>query len=98
MPAYLISLEPESGYRDLDAIQRYAEAVPAIVADFDGRYLAPHVQPEILEGDWKPDFVVLIEFPSMTRLREFYDSAAYRPWLELRQKAGDGRIVALEGR
>jgi uncharacterized protein (DUF1330 family) len=97
MSAYLISLEPESGYRDLDAIQRYAEAVPAIVADFGGTYLAPHVQAHVFEGDWNTDFAVLIEFPSMARLREFYDSEAYRPWLELRQKVGDGRILALEG-
>ena len=96
MPAYLISLEPESGYRDLDAIQRYAEAVPAIVAEYGGRYLAAHVKPQILEGDWNPDFIVLIEFPTMARLREFYDSEAYRPWLELRKSVGDGRIVALE--
>jgi uncharacterized protein (DUF1330 family) len=32
----------------------------------------------------------------MSRLREFYESDAYRPWLELRQRAGRTSIVVTE--
>jgi uncharacterized protein (DUF1330 family) len=32
----------------------------------------------------------------MDRLVEFYESDAYRPWLEVRKKAGDGNIVVME--
>jgi uncharacterized protein (DUF1330 family) len=40
--------------------------------------------------------MVLIEFPSIDRLVEFYESPGYRPWRELRQKAAKASIVATD--
>jgi uncharacterized protein (DUF1330 family) len=95
--AYLIHVDPESGYGDPDGMAEYAAQVGAIVEAFGGKYHLRHKETRVLEGDWNPDYITLIEFPSMSKLFEFYDSDEYRPWLDLRKKAGDGRFVVIEG-
>jgi uncharacterized protein (DUF1330 family) len=76
---------------------RYASTVGAIVEAFGGVYHARHKAIGVLEGPWTPEFITLIEFASMDKLRQFYDSEEYRPWLELRRHAGDGSLVIFEG-
>jgi uncharacterized protein (DUF1330 family) len=95
--AYLFHIDPESGYGDPDGMAQYASNVGGIVEAFGGVYRARHKRVRVLEGDWKPEYATVIEFPSMDKLLEFYHSAEYRPWLELRMKAGDGSLVAIEG-
>jgi uncharacterized protein (DUF1330 family) len=94
--AYLIHADPDSGYGNPDGMAEYAARVGAIVEAFGGVYHARHKRTRVLEGSWKPEFITLIEFPSMTKLVEFYESEEYRPWLELRKNAGDGSIVVLD--
>jgi len=94
--AYLIHTDPPSGYGDPDGMARYASNVGAVVELFGGVYHSRHTAVRVLEGQWQPEFMTLIEFPSMSKLVEFYESAEYRPWLELRKNAGDGSIVAIE--
>ncbi|SEH61585.1 Uncharacterized conserved protein, DUF1330 family [Mycolicibacterium rutilum] len=94
--AYLIHADPDSGYGNPAGMAEYAVQVRAIVEAFDGVYHSRHKRTRVLEGDWKPEFITMIEFPSMTRLLEFYESEEYRPWLELRKEAGDGSIVVVE--
>ena len=52
---------------------------------------------EVLEGDWSPRRVVVIEFPSWDQLRAWYDSPAYAPLIALRQRTADARLVMVEG-
>jgi uncharacterized protein (DUF1330 family) len=95
--AYLIHVDPESGYGDPDGMAQYNAHVGAIIESFGGAYHLRHKKSRVLEGDWSPDFITLIEFPSMIKLLEFYESEEYRPWLDVRKNAGAGRIVVFEG-
>ena len=94
--AYLIHVDPDSGYGDPGGMAQYNANVGAIIESFGGVYHLRHKKACVLEGDWNPDFITLIEFPSMDKLLEFYESEAYRPWLDVRKNAGDGRIVVFE--
>ena len=76
---------------------QYNANVGAIIESFGGVYPLRHKKARVLEGDWNAEFITLIEFPSMDELLEFYESEAYRPWLDVRKNAGDGRIVVFEG-
>jgi uncharacterized protein (DUF1330 family) len=96
-PAYLLSLDPPDGYSDPDGMRHYAQTVKEIVESFGGIYLVRHHKTRVVEGDWDPLFMVLIRFPSMSKLDAFYDSDLYRPWRELRKKAGRTSIVVAEG-
>jgi len=96
MPAYLLA---DVAPHDMDAYRAsgYLEAVVRIAADYGGRYLARGGEIVCLEGDWQPRRMVIIEFPSMERLRAWYDCAEYAPWRELRKGLADSKLVAVDG-
>jgi uncharacterized protein (DUF1330 family) len=41
-------------------------------------------------------FVMLIEFSTMQRLMDLYDSPEYKPWRELRERSARASIVVTE--
>jgi uncharacterized protein (DUF1330 family) len=50
------------------------------------------------EGDWPPDSrLVIVEFPTMARLREWYASPEYAEALDIRQTAFGRRLLFVEG-
>ena len=52
----------------------------------------------VLEGNWEPERMVIMEFPSMERLLAWYDSPEYQVWAEVRQAfVPNSKLVALEG-
>ncbi len=52
---------------------------------------------EVLEGDWTPDRMVLLKFPSIDAARAFYDSSEYKVARQAREGAAVMRMVILEG-
>ena len=52
---------------------------------------------QVLEGDWSPNRVVLLKFPSVEQARAFYDSPEYAAAKKARQGAAVMRMVVLEG-
>ena len=52
---------------------------------------------EVLEGDWTPDRMVLLKFPSIEQARTFYDSAEYGAARRAREGIADMRMVLVEG-
>jgi uncharacterized protein (DUF1330 family) len=52
---------------------------------------------EVLEGDWAPQRVVMLKFPSMEQLKTFYASAQYTAARRARAGAAVMRMIAVEG-
>lgn len=52
---------------------------------------------EVVEGDWVPDRVVAVKFPSVEAARRFYDSPEYGKARMARQGAAIMRLVIVEG-
>jgi uncharacterized protein (DUF1330 family) len=52
---------------------------------------------EVLEGDWTPNRVVLLKFPSMEKAKAFYESTEYRAAIKARQNIAVMRMVLIEG-
>ena len=77
--------------------EEYRGKVPATIARYGGRYLARGGAVEALEGDWQPERLVVLEFESMGRFREWYDSPEYAPLKQLRQEAAATQLVVVEG-
>ncbi|MDN3921704.1 DUF1330 domain-containing protein [Roseateles violae] len=59
--------------------------------------LARGGQVEVLEGDWTPDRMVLLKFPSTAAARAFYDSPEYSRARQAREGAALMRMVILDG-
>lgn len=69
---------------------------PALVP-FGGRFLVRGGPVEVLEGDWRPSRVVVLEFPSPERAREWWGSELYRGAKAIRQRASRGHMILVEG-
>ena len=75
MAAYLLV---DCEVTDAERYERYKQLAPAAIAKFGGRYLARGGATDVLEGNWLPRRVVVLEFPSTDAARRFYDSPEYR--------------------
>ena len=94
MAAYLIA---DVEVTDPDTYEIYKKDLPATLAEFGGRYVVRGGAVEVLEGEWTPQRLVIIEFPDMARLKAWYESPAYRPLIAIRQRAARARLLAVEG-
>jgi uncharacterized protein (DUF1330 family) len=83
--------------RDPEALKEYATLTQPTVARYGGRYRVLRGQMEVKEGDWRPGPLVMLEFPSLARAREWYDSPEYRPLIAKRQAASRMNFVFVEG-
>ncbi len=94
MPAYVIAdveVTDPAGFED------YRSRVAATVAQFGGRYLVRGGATETKEGDWTPRRLILLEFPTMARAREWFASPEYAPLIALRQRTARTKLVFAEG-
>lgn len=69
----------------------------ATVEHYGGRYLTVGGQCAVVEGNWKPTFPVLIEFPSLEQAHRWYNAEEYRELKALRLTATKGNAVFIEG-
>jgi uncharacterized protein (DUF1330 family) len=84
------------GVKDQAGFDEYRLKVAATIEQYGGKFLVRGGEVQTLEGDWRAPFVV-IEFESAVRARQWYDSAEYRPLLELRQRCADTQLIIVEG-
>jgi uncharacterized protein (DUF1330 family) len=94
MPAYLIV---ETDIHDPEQYELYKQASPGAVAAGGGRFIARGGELAVLEGDWQPKRLVLIEFEDLEAAKRFYASPAYQDAKRLREGAANLNMVAVEG-
>ena len=94
MTAYVIS---EVEARDATAMETYRTLAARSVARYGGRYLVRGGAAELVEGGPAPKTLVIVEFASMARAREWYGSPDYAEALKLRATALERRLVFVEG-
>jgi uncharacterized protein (DUF1330 family) len=94
MPAYLIA---DVEVHDQNVYAEYRRQVLPLIQKHGGRFIVRGGAHEVLEGEWKPQRLVIIEFPDMATLKLWYRSPEYAKLTELRQGASRGSIVAVEG-
>jgi uncharacterized protein (DUF1330 family) len=94
MPAYVIV---ETDVRDPDQYERYKAASPGAIAAGGGRFVVRGGEIAVLEGDWHPKRLVVLEFENLDAAKRWYDSPEYREAKRLRQGAAELHMVAVEG-
>lgn len=94
MAAYVIV---DSNVKNPDAMGPYIEKVGATVEPFQGKTLCAGTNIEVMEGDWKPKRFVIVEFPSMDKARDWYNSPAYQEILPIRLNNTDDKFILVEG-
>jgi uncharacterized protein (DUF1330 family) len=94
MPAYVIV---DIDVTDPERYEQYKAATPATIEAADGRFLVRGGEITILEGDWQPSRLVVLEFESVTAAERWYESAAYQAAKKLRAGGARMRMVAVQG-
>lgn len=94
MAAYVLA---DIEVTDPATYEEYRRQVLPVVQKYGGRFVARGGRVEPKEGGWTPKRMIILEFPSMERALQWYDSADYGPLIALRQKASKGRLVIVEG-
>jgi uncharacterized protein (DUF1330 family) len=95
MAAYWIG---EHAVTDPAKFEEYLRKAVPIIERFGGRYLTRIGAHEVLDGDWRPNRVVVIEFPEMATIKALYHSPDYQPLIALRRSAATDVIIAVEGK
>jgi len=94
MPAYVIS---EVEVRNAAGFEAYRTIAAKTISKYGGRYLVRGGAASAVEGGPPPKTIIVVEFPTMERLREWYASPEYADALKVRQTALDRRLIFVEG-
>jgi uncharacterized protein (DUF1330 family) len=94
MPAYVIA---NVTVKDPVRYEDYRRLVTPTVAKYGGRFIARGGKVEVLEGEWQPNRLVLLEFPSMDQARAWWSSPEYTEAKLIRQATSEGTLLILEG-
>lgn len=94
MPAYVIV---ETDVSDAEQYELYKSAASDAIAAGDGRYVVRGGELAVLEGDWRPKRLVVLEFEDLDAAKRWYESPEYQEAKQLREGAATMRMVAVEG-
>ena len=94
MPAYVIV---EIEIEDNEVYEEYKKLTPAAIAAYNGKFIVRGAKTECLEGDWDPERIVVLEFPSVERVKEWWASPEYSKAKALRQKSAKTKMIVMQG-
>ncbi len=73
---------------------RYQARFADVFRRFNGRVLVADEHPQVLEGDWPRDKIVILEFPDAASATAFHESPAYAA-IAVDRKAGADAVVLM---
>ncbi len=94
MKAYLVL---DLSVNDFSGFKKYIAAIPAFIAKHSGKYIVQGVQPTIIEGDWKPERLVVIEFPERQKAEAFLSDPDIQDLFKVRHATTTSKLVLVDG-
>ncbi len=93
MSVYMII---DSKVKDEEKYRQYIDQVFPIVTKYGGRY---HARGEKIRsfGTWKPERIIIIEFPSEDHVLQWLGSAEYAAIAPLREAGADTQAILIDG-
>ena len=82
---------------DPAGFEEYRKLVPGTIQKYGGRYIVRGGAVETVEGDWQPQRLVVLEFPSLEQAKRWYNSEDYREPKALRGKTARTNLILVEG-
>jgi uncharacterized protein (DUF1330 family) len=83
--------------KDAQQYEQYKQLAADSLAAYGGRYIVRGGAVEALEGSWLPKRLVIIEFPSAERAREWWHSPEYAAGKALRHAVASSEMLLVEG-
>jgi uncharacterized protein (DUF1330 family) len=94
MKAYLVL---DLAVHDFARFRQYVAEIPAYIARHAGKYIVQGVQPTPIEGDWKPERMVIIEFPAREQAEAFLGDPEIQDLFKVRHQTTTSRLVLADG-
>ena len=94
MKAYLVL---DLAVHDFPAFKTYMEKIPAFIARHGGRYIVQGTVPTPIEGDWTPERMAILEFPSRQHAADFLGDPEIKELFAIRQRTTTSRLVLVDG-
>jgi uncharacterized protein (DUF1330 family) len=94
MPGYIIA---RVDVTDWERYREYTKATPEAIARYGGKFIVRGGNIVTLEGEPEKRRLVVIEFPTLEKAQEFFNSPEYTRVKGLRAGAAVGQFLAVEG-
>jgi uncharacterized protein (DUF1330 family) len=94
MKAYLVL---DFSVSDVPGFMPYVDAIPAFIEKHGGRYIVRGVEPTVMEGDWRPERMVILEFPSRKNAKAFLKDPDAQALFAVRHRTTDSKLVLVQG-
>jgi uncharacterized protein (DUF1330 family) len=94
MKAYLVL---DLTVNDFGRFRQYIAEIPAFIARHSGKYIVQGVRPTTIEGDWKPDRMVIIEFPARGNAEAFLGDPEIQDLFKIRHETTTSKLVLVDG-
>jgi uncharacterized protein (DUF1330 family) len=94
MPGYVIA---QIKVRDVDEYRNYLAGFMEVFTPFEGKVLVATDEVEVLEGSWPEGRTVVMEFPSVEKAREWYQSAQYQQVAQHRLRSATTDMILIDG-
>ena len=94
MSAYIIV---DIAVHDPERYEEYKRLAAPTVMLYDGSYVVRGGHAENLEGELEPHRVVVAEFPTLDRAKEWWGSDEYAPAKAIRQEIATTEMIVVEG-
>jgi len=94
MKAYLIL---DFKITDPENFMVYVREIPAHIERHNGKYIVEGVKPDSIEGNWQPDRLVVLEFPTPEDARNFLEDPEIQPVFAIRHRSTESKLILVEG-
>ncbi|MEX0962449.1 MAG: DUF1330 domain-containing protein [Pseudohongiellaceae bacterium] len=94
MKAYLVL---DLTIHDMASFTEYVERIPAVISKHGGHYTVQGQIPTVLEGEWKPERLVVIEFPSRDNAKSFLADPEAQALFAIRHRSTTSRMLLVDG-
>ena len=94
MNAYLIL---DITIHNFEKFREYVSKIPEFIEKHSGRYIVQGEEPTVMEGDWNPERIVVIEFPSRDNAKEFLQDPDAQDLFSIRHKTTTSKLVLVDG-
>jgi uncharacterized protein (DUF1330 family) len=82
---------------DPDRYEAYKRLAAPTVEAYGGKYLVRGGAVEILEGEWQPKRLVVLEFPTVDQATEWWSSEDYAPAKKIRHETANTNMILVQG-
>ena len=94
MKAYLVL---DLTIRDFAGFRPYIAAIPDFIAKHGGQYIVQGVEPTVMEGDWRPERLVVIAFPARADAEAFLSDPDCQALFHIRHQTTTSKLVLVDG-